>query len=215
MSVRSISLELCPQGELTAEPVTNQSFASLLAESASKTAANQANLIKQEKERQAAKRALDLENQRKAEEAKKLAEERRKEREAREKKLEQERQKKKDAIPKTNNLYQLKQERIKRGLNPDGSEDHLAGQANSSRVSRLVGNLQSCRFPFTYNLLDIASSKAILYITTQECRQIQILLKQFFEIEGKRKSERRNRTCRIDSTREGCSEERCFIQGGR
>jgi len=75
-----------------------------------------------------------LENQRKAEEAKRLAEERRKEREAREKKLEQERQKKKDAIPKTNNLYQLKQERIKRGLNPDGSEDHLAGNA-TSRVS--------------------------------------------------------------------------------
>ncbi|GAA5938525.1 uncharacterized protein JCM15063_005346 [Sporobolomyces koalae] len=103
------------------------SFAALLAASTSKNAANQAALVKQEKEQQAQQRKIDLENHRKAEEAKRAAEERRKEREAREAREAEQVRLRKQALPKTNNLYQLKQERIKRGLNPDGSEDHLAG----------------------------------------------------------------------------------------
>lgn len=116
---------------------TLQSFAAMLAASASSNAAKQAALVKQEKERQLQQRKLELENHRKAEEAKRAAEERRKEREAREARVAEEMRLRKQALPKTNNLYQLKQERIKRGLNPDGSEDHLAGGPNpaASKVS--------------------------------------------------------------------------------
>lgn len=73
-----------------------------------------------------------------------MAEERKKEREERERKREEEERKKKSQLPKTNNLYALKQERIKRGLNPDGSEDHLLdGSAAKSKVTQSIPLLES------------------------------------------------------------------------
>lgn len=49
------------------------------------------------------------------------------EREERDRKFQEEEARRKAALPATKNLYALKQERIKRGLNPDGSDDHLLG----------------------------------------------------------------------------------------
>lgn len=60
----------------------------------------------------------------------KAVEERRRDREAKERKRLEEEKKKQLELPKTRNLYELKKEREKRGLHPDGRDDPSTRQVS-------------------------------------------------------------------------------------
>jgi hypothetical protein len=103
-------------------------FAELMKRASANTAQQQANHAKEEQARKDKEKAEQAVAARKAEEARKLAEQRRVEREKREERERKQREReeaKKAALPKTTNLYALKKEREKRGLDPNGKDDHL------------------------------------------------------------------------------------------
>lgn len=100
-------------------------FTDLLKRASSNTAQQQAELAKQEKERQIAKKAAEEAEQRRQAELRRLADERRKEREERERKEKEQEARKARPLPKTTNLWALKKERQRLGLDPDGKDDHL------------------------------------------------------------------------------------------
>lgn len=90
---------------------------------AASTAQQQAALAATDKARLEAKKVAELAEQKKRVAEAKAIEERRKDREMREKKRKEEEERKRNELPKTTNAYGLKQERIKRGLDPDGKDD--------------------------------------------------------------------------------------------
>ncbi|KAK4050079.1 hypothetical protein OIV83_003650 [Microbotryomycetes sp. JL201] len=96
-----------------------------MAQAARNAATEQAEVAQRDRLRREAERAQEIERLKKEAKEKEMLEQRRKERQERERKLEQERQRQMAALPQTRNLYALKQERIKRGLDPDGRDDHL------------------------------------------------------------------------------------------
>ncbi|KAM0788233.1 hypothetical protein ACM66B_001387 [Microbotryomycetes sp. NB124-2] len=96
-----------------------------MAQAARNAANEQAEVAQRDKKRKEMERLQELERQKKEAREKQMFEQRRKEREERERKLEEERKRQLSTLPKTHNLYALKQQRIKRGLDPDGKEDHL------------------------------------------------------------------------------------------
>ncbi|POY72431.1 hypothetical protein BMF94_4257 [Rhodotorula taiwanensis] len=104
-------------------------FADLLKKASSNTAQQQAEHAKQERDRLAAKKAAEETEQRRQAELRRLAEDRRKEREDRERKEQEAAARKQKALPKTTNLWALRQERKRLGLDPDGKDDHLIGSA--------------------------------------------------------------------------------------
>lgn len=84
-----------------------------------------------------AKKAAEEAEAKRQAEARRLADERRKEREERERREREAEERKKAAaraLPKTNNLYELKLERKKRGLDPDGKDDHLIPGLGGSKA---------------------------------------------------------------------------------
>ncbi|GAA5823158.1 hypothetical protein JCM3770_005564 [Rhodotorula araucariae] len=114
-------------------------FNELLERAKANTARAQAEHARLEQERAAAKKAAEAAEARKQAEARRILEERRREREERERKDREAAERKKaqaQQLPKTTNLWALKQERKKRGLDPDGKEDHLIpGISASSKAS--------------------------------------------------------------------------------
>lgn len=110
-------------------------FADLLKKASSNTAQQQAEHAKQERDRLAAKKAAEETEQRRQAELRRLAEDRRKEREDRERKEQEAAARKQKALPKTTNLWALRQERKRLGLDPDGKDDHLIGSAAAPEVS--------------------------------------------------------------------------------
>lgn len=89
------------------------------------SAEQHAKLADKERERKLAERKAELDRARKQAEEQARFEERRRERQEREAKLREAKEKELASLPPTRNLYALKQERIKRGLDPNGTEDHL------------------------------------------------------------------------------------------
>lgn len=124
-----------PSARTDSEASLRRQFADLLKRASSNTAQQQAEHAKQEKERQAAKKAAEEAEQRRQAELRRLADERRKEREERERKEKEQEARKARALPKTTNLWALKKERQRLGLDPDGKDDHLLDGASSVSMS--------------------------------------------------------------------------------
>lgn len=105
-------------------------FSALLRQASKQTALAQSELAAKEAARFAALKQDQLQQAKRQLEEKKLADERRRAREERERRDRELEEKRRAELPKTRNLWQLKQERIKSGLNPDGSEDYLLAASN-------------------------------------------------------------------------------------
>jgi hypothetical protein len=113
-----------------------QDWAALQKRAAANTAAQQAELAAKAKARKEAAEQAERLAAQKAQAEKAAAEQRRKEREQRERDRVAEEERRKTALPKTTNLYALKQERIKRGLDPSGKDDHLLNAKVRSMAGR-------------------------------------------------------------------------------
>lgn len=94
--------------------------------------------LAQTKQRQLLEKARldEIADRKKAIAEKAALEERKKERERKERERLEEETKRMEALPKTRNLWELKREREKRGLDKDGRDDHLL--AGKTKVSLLL-----------------------------------------------------------------------------
>lgn len=110
----------------------------MLAMAAAKTKRDQAALAEKERLRQLKDKADAIAEAKRLAVEKEAMEGRKREREKRERERLEEEKRKEREMPKTRNLYGLKQERIRRGLDPDGKEDHLM----ATKVSARCGGLQ-------------------------------------------------------------------------
>lgn len=124
----------------------------------SHTAESQQQLAAKESVRLAKEKKAFLLQEQKEHREKQALEQRRRDRELREKQdaklVESRKRKLETQLPKTRNLYTLKQERIKRGLDPSGKDDYLLDTpVREIKVSFVLQSIRSqslCCFQHVY-----------------------------------------------------------------
>ena len=95
----------------------------MLALAAAKTKRDQAEVAEKDRLRQIREKEEAVAEAKRLAADKVASEARRREREKRERERREEEERKERELPKTRNLYALRQERIKRGMDPDGKDD--------------------------------------------------------------------------------------------
>ncbi|KAK4058301.1 hypothetical protein OIO90_000458 [Microbotryomycetes sp. JL221] len=108
-------------------------FKQLMEQAARNSAQTQAQIVIDYKQRQEQERQNQIKLHKQQLEQQQWLKQRQQEQQQRQLEQERERQQRSTRLPQTTNLYQLKQERIKRGLDPNGTQDHLLSTSTASQ----------------------------------------------------------------------------------